>query len=279
MWWKIYFWITIVFIGLALFSLFAPTKQNIPASIFSILTSGLAMVGLYAYAFQKQLLPRRFWQVYFWIYLLLDALYFIYAFLPAFLSKYFLFLIIYPDTTIWDSMINTALDIPLLYALFQVSKGKLYVPKAKKKITKKSRFQWGMLQMALWGYSSVLTFFLFILAFFPSSSSGNAKATIDYSYITSITIMFAPLLIFWLWIIIYYKQYKWTWWRTTLVANAVLYSGSIIFGILSPSSVQSSSGFDIVGVLQLFILLLSLYVFGREQFMSSKKGSNNFLQK
>ena len=271
MWWKIYFWLTVFFIVLALFSLFSPTNYNIPALIFSILTSGLAVVGLYTYAFQKQLLPRRFWQYYFWIYLVLDVVFFGYVFLPASLSKYLSFLMVYPNTSVLDSFINTALDIPLLYALFRVSQGKVYDPKLKKKVVNKGRFQWGMLQMALWGYSGILTSLLFILAFFPSGSQSSVKGPIDYSYLTSITLMFAPLLIFWMWVIITYKQYKWNWWRTTLVANAVLYSGSIIFGIFSSSADQGPSGFDIISVLQLFILLLSLYVFGKEQFASSKK--------
>ena len=39
-----------------------------------------------------------------------------------------------------------------------------------------------------------------------------------------------------------------------------------IFGALFPSTERQTSGFDPIGILQLFILLLSLYVFGREQF-------------
>lgn len=266
MWWKVYFLFDIVLLIVSILSFFSPEQQNILAHIFLIVTYCIGLVGLYFYAFRKPLFYPRFWKIYFWFYLILDAVYFIYGFLPAFLTHYVSFLAVYQGDTYLDSIINTVLDVPLLIALYKLpyglqSSGKKVV----KKKTSADSFRWGMIQMALWGYSSVIIFFLFILAFFPSSGSTSAQ---DISGSAFLTIMFLPLLVFWVWILIQYKKYRWNWWRATLLANALLYSGFIVFGSLFPQSQQDNTagGFDIVGILQLLILLVSLYVFGRDQF-------------
>ena len=127
--------------------------------------------------------------------------------------------------------------------------------------------RWGMIQTALWGFSMVITFFLLIFSFLPT---GVENSTADPSDSLYATMTFLPLLIFWLWVVIRYKNYRWNWFRTTLVANALLYSGSIIFGTLLPQPGGSSSGIDWVSSFILVILLLSLYIFGKEQFLIRK---------
>lgn len=270
MWWKIYFWLDIALVVVSLLSFYGTTRQNNIMHIFLIVTYCIALIGLYSYVFNKKILNITFWKIYLWFYLLLDAVYLLYILFPTFTLIHFLsFISIYQDNSVEGTVIDTALDIPLLYALFRLSLGKTYENENYVKKAKKKPFRWGLIQTALWGYSSILTFFLFILAFFPTAKTDGGKEASDPYYVLA---MFAPLLIFWLWVIFRYKQYKWNWWRTTLIANAVLYSGTIVFGLLFPQqqSQSSTSGFDIISVLQLTILLLSFYVFGKEQVINDK---------
>jgi hypothetical protein len=250
MWWKIYFGITIVEILLDILSFFVAPQLHIFTNIVVSLLFIVAVIGLYGYIFRKDILNPVFWQYFLGIYILIDVLYFIYAaapHAPLISSLSFMAVSKTDNLSFISAFIGVAIDIPLLYALYRLTKGELYQPKPKK---------------------NILTFFLFILAFFPGSGSSNKIDSTDSFYIS---FMFAPLLIFWLWVIFQYKQYKWNWWRTTLVANALLYSGLIIFSTFAPQTNQSISGFDFIGLLQLLILLISLYVFGRDQFSRLEK--------
>ncbi len=274
MWWKIYFGITIIEVLSDVLSFFIFPEIHIVTHIVLSLIFIIAAVGLYGYIFQKNILSQVFWQYFLGIYILIDILYLIYTAAPStpFISGLSFMEVYKSDNfSLINAAIGTIIDIPLLYALYRMTKGELYQPKQKKK---ENTIKWGMIQTALWGYSSVLTFFLFILAFFPTNGSDKKADPTDPIFIACV---FAPLLIFWLMIIFRYKRYKWNWWRTTLVANALLYSGSIIFSVFTSSSNQISSGFDFIAILQLLILLLSLYVFGKDQFNQSAKQSNKIL--
>jgi hypothetical protein len=70
-------------------------------------------------------------------------------------------------------------------------------------------------------------------------------------------------------VIVEYKQYHWNWWRTTLIANSIFFPSVIIISAFYPQTFESSPGFDIIGMLQLFILFVSLYVFGKGQFQKA----------
>jgi hypothetical protein len=264
--WKLYFFIAICEAILAVTGLFFNPgyhvfTQTVMAGIFLI-----ALYGLYEYVFHKELLTKLFWQYFLGIYILTDVLYLIYATAPhAPIISSLAFLTIYKDDTylLLNAIIGVLIDIPLLYALYRLTKEEVY---PQKKLTAKIiRNKWGMLQTALWGYSFIIVLFLFILSFFQSDS-GNKNISLDENSMLFITILFIPLLMFWLWVVLFYKRYRWNWWRTTLVANALLYTGFLIFGALFPSTEKGASGFDVISILQLFILLLSLYFFGREQF-------------
>jgi hypothetical protein len=267
MWWKIYFWSIIVLAILTGIDSFAKRFDNF--NIFFLFHQTVFYVeiaGFYAYLFVKQYFTRRFWFYFFWLNVGLDVLFLLYALFPHTLLSPYLktFFVTQPKPDIFLA-IGELLDIPMLYAIYQLSKNKYYQPKAKKnknKQKKETRFQWGMLQMALWGYSSILTFLFFLLSFVPQ----NGKDTTTLSFDPFFLAIFSPLLFFWFWVIIRYKQYKWNWWRTTLIANAIFYSGSIIFGIVFPQPVSDSSGFNIITSLQLLILLISYYEFGKDQF-------------
>ncbi len=267
MWWKIYFGITIIEAFLNILSIFMDPGIHIANQIILMVLFLIAVFGLYGYIYQKKFLSPVFWQYFLGIYVLIDVIYLIYSAAPAapFIS-FLSFLTIYKPNnyTFISALFGVAIDIPLMYVLYRLGKDELYVPKLKKKSDKP--YKWGMPQIALWGYSSVLTFFLFILALVPSTSSTATKGSMDLYSLTFIAVVFAPMLIFWLWVVVMFRSYRWNWWRTTLVANALLYSGLLVFGSLLSQSPQESSGFDVISVLQLFILLVSLYVFGKEQF-------------
>src|ERR1700683_466844 len=205
MWWKIYFWISIILLGISVLSFFDPSGQNIPVHIFFVLTFCAALLGLYSFAFRKTFLPQRFWKYYFWFYLFLDVIYLIYGFLPESYLKYISFLSVYQENSWQESVINTIVDIPLIIAMYYLSRGKLLETKIKKKTSENKRFQWGMIQMALWGYAIVFTFFLFIVSFFPDGGSSGANDTSDLLYMS---VVFAPLLIFWVWVVIQYQSYR-----------------------------------------------------------------------
>ena len=262
MWWKIYFGITIIEVFLDILSFFVSPQLHIFTNIVLSLLFIVAVIGLYGYIFRKDILSQVFWQYFLGIYILIDLLYFIYTaapHAPLISSLSFIAVSKIDNLSIISAFIGVAIDIPLLYSLYRLTKGELYEPKPKKK---EKLFRWGMIQTALWGYASIITLFLFILAFFQGSESGKTTDPTDSFYIL---FMFLPLLLFWLWVIFQYKQYKWNWWRSTLVANALLYSGSIIFSIFTPAINDTASGFDFIASLQLLILLVSLYVFGRDQ--------------
>lgn len=264
--WKLYFFIAVCESILVITGLFFDPgyhifTQAVMAGIFLI-----ALFGLYEYVFHKQIVSKLFWQYFLGIYILIDILYLIYSLAPhaPFISS-LAFLTIYKNDSslLLNAIIGVAIDIPLLYALYQLTKEEVH---PQRKIAAKAvRYKWGMLQTALWGYSFILTLFLFILSFFQTNSTNKSVPTDNGSSIF-IFVLFAPLILFWLWIVLCYKRYKWNWWRTTLVANSLLYTGFLIFGALFPTAEKGTSGFDIVGILQLFILLLGLYVFGRGQF-------------
>lgn len=268
MWWKIYFWLTLLLALVTLASLFVDYPQITLFLLFNNFIFYIEILGLFAFLFKKTILHPLFWRGFFWLNIIIDAFYIFYAFFPHTFFTSFL-TIFYGKTPQVDIILfaDIVIDLPLLYACYILSRGEFYNPekKIKKSATKKKRLRWGMLQMALWGYSFILTFILFLSSFFLSGNSTD-KTTIDFSYITYVATMFAPVFIFWLWILIRYKQYTWNWWRTTLLANALLYSGSLIFGIFSPVQENGSTGIDLVSIFQLLVLLGSFYVFGKEQF-------------
>ena len=269
MWWKIYFWLAICEAILAVASIFAIPGDYIVTQIVMTIIFLVGVVGLYSYIFQKKLLTEVFWQYFLGIYILIDIFLLLYTAFPhAPIISSLAFLTVYKDSSFLESAIGAALDIPLLYAIYRLTKGEIHTQKEKKK-NKHLPHRWGMIQTAFWGYASVLVFFLLIIAFVPSGNNDVSKQqSSDPYFVASI---FAPVLLFWLGIIMRYKEYRWNWWKTTLAANGILYSGTIIIGVFFPQTVQAqTSGIDVIGLLQILIMFIGLWVFGREQFIKTE---------
>lgn len=225
---------------------------------------------MFSFAFRKKIFTPLFWQYFAWIYALLDGIYLVYISAPsAPLLSWLSFLQVYPEQTFGEALLGVTVDLPLIYALFQLRKAEPFPKEVEKK---NEPHRWGMIQIALWGYSLVLVADLFILALFPMGEVATQSQDSSESYILLGT--FAPLMIFWLWIAVEYKQYKWNWWRTTLALNGIFYSLLILWGIFfgpeEQALEQSTFGVDIISILQLLIMLLGLWVFGKMQFGKSK---------
>lgn len=268
MWWKVYFWITVGELVLQVLGLFVNPGVRIAIQIVMLLIFAIAVAGMYSFAFQKKLLTQVFWQYFMWIYGLLDLIYLIYAAAPrAPIISSLSFLQIYPNQGFIDVLIGVAIDIPLLYAMYHLTKEEPFAKPVEKK-TKQEPYRWGMIQTALWGYSAVLIFYLFVMAFFPVQDATVHKNQVSDPLLVSAT--FAPLVLFWLWVVLRFKRYRWNWWRTTLAANGLLYSGIIFWNIFfpqaDPTTQTTISGVDLIGLAQLAIMLLGLWIFGRTQF-------------
>ena len=274
MWWKIYFWITVGELLLQFLGLFVNPGTHIATQIVVFFIFAIAVIGMYGYAFQKRIFSQLFWQYFTGIYVLIDLIYLIYAaFSHAPVISSLSFLEVYPNPALFDVLVGVAIDIPLIYAMYRLTKDEPFAKEKEVKKAKGESYRWGMTQTALWGYSIVLVFYLFVIAFFPVGNATVVKDQASDPYFIAGT--FAPLIIFWIWVVLQYKKYKWNWWRTTLAANGILYSGMIFWGIIfsqKEQGVQSNlGGIDIISLLQLLIMLLGLWVFGRTQFQKEEK--------
>lgn len=278
--WKIYFWIIASILLLSLYADAMVVFHKPGASAFDFIESSLDITALASYIFRKQILPKvfnpLFWRYFFVLRVIVLVLFLLYGFFPhGQFIQYLNLFYIRPPRMDGSLIIAILLDLPTFYAIYRLSQGRYYETEIKsKKITtvsqNKKPFQWGMAQMALWGYSSVITFFFFVLSLLPQNGSDKTSDQTYETIIFVISIIFLPIFIFWLWVVIRYKRYKWNWWRTTLVANALVLSGTTVFSIFDPQQSQTGSGFDFVGTLQILILLISLYVFGKDQFNPQK---------
>lgn len=280
--WKIYFlFITLLQVGVTVDILFRRFHE---ANIFMILHTLIfyfAIFGLFAYMFKKNILPKLFWKYFFWFTIALFSSVIFYAIFPQVPAFSFLSVLFYKTPVLYSARLAGALFGPILfaptlYANYQLSQGKFYEakesPKQSIKVSvDKKDFRWGMPQIALWGYSSVVSFFFLLLSLFPANGSDKTSDQLYFTITVIVSIIFAPILIFWLWVVIKYKQYTWNWWRTTLAANALLLSGVTVFGEFGQQSNDNASGFDFIGILQLLILFVSLYVFGKDQFKKKKE--------
>jgi drug/metabolite transporter (DMT)-like permease len=150
----------------------------------------------------------------------------------------------------------------VLYAIYKLSKGKYFEKKEKLKEinNENNKKDWGIIQTAFWGYSTLITLITVILALIPSNT--NNRSSLDP--LTGI-IIFGPLFIFWILVILQRKHYVWNWWKIALVGNSLLYSIVILIGTTSTNSSPTTDGINLFGLLPLIVIFISLIILGREQ--------------
>lgn len=268
LWWKVYLWLNVALVVFAAIAEFSYPTAPPGLFIADVIIYSLALIGVYAFVFKKPIFTTEFWKYLFWFNVVYSVAFLLYAIDPNAPIINYVSNLSYGDeeNLLLTTVIGILLSIPYMYAMYQLSKGYFLEPKAKENDASDNS-KWGMIQTALWGYSIVFVTILILLSFIPSAASSGESGEFDFLYTT---LIFAPILLFWLWIVSTYKQYIWNWWRITLVLNSVLFSGLIVFGTLFyDSSMPTATGdaeFDIIGVLQFLIIYAGLIVFGRDQF-------------
>lgn len=122
MWWKLYFWIIAILIILAFIaSGFDGTLTKYTfADWVSVFISIPSLIGLYVFAYKKQLSTAQFWKVVLWITIILDAYCFAYYSLPTknFIPEFLRF-----STTLsgLESVFVLIFDLPFLYVTYQLA--------------------------------------------------------------------------------------------------------------------------------------------------------------
>ncbi len=266
--WKIFFW------ALCLFTLYdlaaitsLPSGEWFPIIFHHIIFFG-ELVGLFAYIYGKKIGNRQFWKYFLGINIILDILSILYTLYPnAVYLQFYKYIYGNTVTDIGNLMLAVVADMPLLYAMYRLSQGEFYMPESKKIMFVSSGIpKWGLVQTALWGYSLVISTVFFLSSIFPRASSEVSSAPTEVLYGL---LMIVPMVIFWLYIILQLKYYQKNWWRLTLLANGLFISLMMVGGMIIPSDDlggESSMASEFMGILQFLIMVISLYVYGREQF-------------
>ncbi len=268
-WWKIYFWLNVVLIGLVTIIEFSYPSAPVGLFITDLVIYGVGLAGVYSYIFRKEIFEAKFWKYFFWFNILYSSLFLLYAAAPNHpIISYLSFLSYSEDTEnlLVSTVIGLLLSLPYMFAMYQLAHNRFLMlsSESDKKLPKNKK--WGMFQTALWGYSIIFIAVMLILSLIPN---GQVSSSSKDSDLYSGMIIFAPIFIFWAWIAVEYKKYEMNWWKVTLLLNSLLFSGIIVFGsfFYDPlSAVETSSEFDWIGVAQTLIIITGLYVFGSEQF-------------
>lgn len=271
--WKIYFGILCLLALLSAATLFSLPKNEIPASIIHLVIFFGELVGLYAFIFHKNIIRPALWKYFFWLNVLLDILYVLYSFYPNFpLLQFYSYLVPGEVSPLWEILFAVAADIPLLYVLYKLSKNEYYVPQQiKPQFVSPGIPRWGMIQTALWGYAFIIISIFAISSLLPVSQETTSTTVTSESYFGAIIIL--PIVIFWIRIIMQYKYYKKSWWRLTLIANGIVFALLMLTGLLFPPEefTEIKHETDLITLLQFGVMLLALYVFGKEQFNKKDK--------
>ncbi len=121
MWWKIFLWINIVLAVFATLGL-AVTKNSF-WDVFGVANFIIVIVGLYAFIYRKKVFSEIFWLFMFWFNIAYDIIYSFYVLAPNDpLLKNFSFLVSGELPNKFLIMAFSLLDIPLLYAIYQLAK-------------------------------------------------------------------------------------------------------------------------------------------------------------
>ena|SRR3989344_1944924 len=125
MWWKIYFWIFLILSIIGLIFFFGQLKTWSFADWFEVITSIIALIGVYAYVYKKKILSSQFWIIFFWIIIVNWLSGVVYAFTP--LEEAFPL----PDwltsktvTNEMEMLLTILLSSPVAYAIYKLGQKK-----------------------------------------------------------------------------------------------------------------------------------------------------------
>jgi len=122
MWWKLYFWIIAILMGLSLFVGVDYYKLTFIDWV-GLLVSVPSLIGLFVYVYNKnKFLSIKAWQVVFWLTIVMDGIWLVLASTPV---KDVLPLFLRPQATNYnnatEAIIGIVLELPILYALYQLA--------------------------------------------------------------------------------------------------------------------------------------------------------------
>lgn len=143
MWWKVYYWFFVVLTAfgsiLFIYDFFSGGKDLLLLFVYLILLI-LQVYGLYCYLNNKKKLSPFFWKWLFWISIIDASAYFIYSLAPeAPYIRNLAFLALSGTTNdpVWLDCIYLLIGFPLMFALYQISKGKYRKFEKKNKVETK----------------------------------------------------------------------------------------------------------------------------------------------
>jgi len=125
MWWKIYFWIFLIFTVIGAFSLL----QYTPFALIDFILMGLELIlllGVFGYSYKKPILNPRFWRYIFWASLFFTCLNILDIFIlpEGLLIKLFPILESNIPTNKEDALLAIILTMPYLYVAYKLSSHK-----------------------------------------------------------------------------------------------------------------------------------------------------------
>jgi hypothetical protein len=251
MWWKIYLIINVLAVVLSAFFVLGELPQSFPLLFFQTITYGISVYGLYIYLQKQSVFSQQTWLGILVANLVFEVLYIIYTLYPT-------FSLLASFTEVGEDAVGFALaglifSAPLYYTTYQLSRGKVYEPKAKKELHP----YWGLLQIALWGYATVLTAVSFMLGLLPSAASESANDPL-----TGILI-YGPILFFWIMVVLQRKEYVWNWWKKGLVTTSVIWSVIFIAGLFNTE--QMTGELTLLDYVPLPTMFATLIVLGRDR--------------
>lgn len=105
--------------------------NNSLVDILAVVNFSITLVGLYSYVYKKTIFKKTFWLYLFWLNVVWDIAYVLYTLAPNDeIVRNLGFLANYHPENMFMVMVFVVLDVPLLYAIYQLSK---HTSKSKKK--------------------------------------------------------------------------------------------------------------------------------------------------
>lgn len=122
MWWKLYFWFVVILLTSALIGVLLP-NESIKFTLLDwvlLFLSIPSLVGLFAFAYKKQMLNQKAWGYVFWLTISIDA---VSLFLYSIQQSDFIPALLKPGTgsSLIESIINFLFELPVLFALYQLA--------------------------------------------------------------------------------------------------------------------------------------------------------------